>query len=124
MRRMAVRAHPYGNRGRGSWSIWFVDIPLRYLLSHSSTLSTLDSSPTETAIAKAIRARDCGALEVRVLVSSPSRSAWYGKDSTKDQLGGYEVRRRDWADVLQRIHQLTEDDWAASTIYVVRHAHS
>lgn len=98
-----------------------VDIPLRYLLSHSTTLSTLDPPPTETTIAKAIRAQDDDALQVRVLVSAPSRSAWYGKDSVKDELGGYEVRRGDWADALQRAQQLTEDDWATSTIYAVRH---
>ncbi|KAI0717963.1 hypothetical protein C8Q72DRAFT_789418 [Fomitopsis betulina] len=92
-------------------------IPLRYLLSHSTTLSTLDPPPTETTIAKAIRAQDDDALQVRVLVSAPSRSAWYGKDSVKDELGGYEVRRGDWADALQRAQQLTEDDWATSTIY-------
>lgn len=118
---MAVRISPYDSLGRCSRSVWFVDIPLRYLLSHSTTLSTLDPPPTETAIAKTIRSQDDDALEIRVLVSAPSRSAWYGKDSARDQLGGYEVRRRDWADVLQRIQQLTEDDWTASTIYAVCH---
>ncbi|KZT70319.1 hypothetical protein DAEQUDRAFT_750444 [Daedalea quercina L-15889] len=93
-------------------------IPLQFLLSHSAVLSTLDPSPTEAAIVKVIRAQNSDLLDVRVLVSAPSRAAWYGKESGRGQLGGYEVRRQDWAEVLQCTQQLTEDDWAARSIYI------
>ncbi|KAH9833803.1 uncharacterized protein C8Q71DRAFT_860076 [Rhodofomes roseus] len=93
-------------------------IPLRYLLSHSPVLTGLDPSPSETVVAKVVRAQECAFLDIRVLVSAPSRAAWYGKDSAEDVLGGYEVRRRDWPEALRRIHQLTEDDWAARSVYV------
>ncbi|KAI9057683.1 hypothetical protein FKP32DRAFT_1660778 [Trametes sanguinea] len=56
-------------------------------------------------------------------VSAPPKAAWYGSDpsSSTDDLGGYEVRRRDWRDALSRARSSTRHEWESRTVYVVRH---
>ena len=84
-------------------------------------MSHLPVKPSQALLVRAIRAQSDCPLEVRMLVSSPSKAAWYGKDSTsKDDLGGYEIRRKDWSDALSRVRNSTRNEWEARTVYMVR----
>ena len=95
-------------------------IPLSYLLQQSTYLHHIGTRPPDTALVKAVRSHAQDSLEVRMLVTSPSKAAWYGKDSEKDEQGGYEIRRKDWSDALIRVRNSTRHEWEARTIYMVR----
>ena len=56
-----------------------------------------------------------------MLVTSPSKGAWYGKDpSSKQDSGGYEIRLTHWADALARANNSLRNEWEERTVYVVR----
>ncbi|GBE80054.1 hypothetical protein BKA93DRAFT_730353 [Sparassis latifolia] len=93
-------------------------IPLRYLMRHSPFLSNLTPSPVEAVLAKAIRTHTSDHLDVRMLVSEPSRSSWRGKDTTEDDVGGFEVRRKTWRTVLQVARNYARHEWESRTIYM------
>ena len=46
--------------------------------------------------------------------------AWYGKEPSTSEQGGYEIRRKDWADALTRVRNSTRPEWEARTVYMVR----
>ncbi|KAF9234358.1 hypothetical protein BU15DRAFT_90007 [Melanogaster broomeanus] len=73
--------------------------PLTISSVRSPFRGSLSSEPSETEVVKALRTYASDTLEVRMLVSAPSSSIWYGpgKTSRKKDVGGYEVRRTDWA---------------------------
>ncbi|EMD40313.1 hypothetical protein CERSUDRAFT_102731 [Gelatoporia subvermispora B] len=92
-------------------------VPLSSLIHHSPYLSKLSPSPNEALLVKAIRAHASEYLDVRVLVSAPSRVAWYGRTNVKEDPGGFEVRRKE--DLAMRNHEnLSKNDWDARTIYL------
>ncbi|KAI0638658.1 hypothetical protein C8Q77DRAFT_1048031 [Trametes polyzona] len=95
-------------------------LPLSTLLRRSAYFSHLSTRPLETAYVKAIRTHAPELFEVRMRVSAPSKSAWYGADSASkdDDLGGYEVRRKDWRDALLRSRNTNRQDWELRTVYV------
>ncbi|KAH9939959.1 hypothetical protein B0H21DRAFT_583441 [Amylocystis lapponica] len=94
-------------------------IPLGYLLRRSPFLASVTPPPTETVLVRSIRAHANAYLDVRMLVSAPSRGAWYGTDSTSaDALGGYEVRRKDWENALQQSRNSSRHEWEARTLYM------
>lgn len=71
-------------------------------------------------IAKAIRSQAKERFDIRVLMSSPSRAEWYGKASTsKESVGGYEVRLKGWDEVLKRARNMSRGDWESRTVYMV-----
>ena len=82
---------------------------------------------SETEVAKALRAHASHTLEVRIrLPASPQSSSvcqWYGagKTSRKKDVGGYEVRRRDWPTLRDRPSRgWTRARWDDMTAYMVR----
>ncbi|KDQ64102.1 hypothetical protein JAAARDRAFT_27728 [Jaapia argillacea MUCL 33604] len=89
-------------------------IPLSFIFQHSPYFAHI-SNPSELLAVKSIRAltSDVGALEVRMLVSSPSRANWYKKEvgNVRDVLGGHEVRRSDWVDMVERVGGTSRDFW-------------
>ncbi|RPD67485.1 hypothetical protein L226DRAFT_542537 [Lentinus tigrinus ALCF2SS1-7] len=94
-------------------------IPLSYVLQQSPYISHLPVRPAEPMLIRAIRAQADCPLEVRMLVSSPSKAAWYGKESSsRDESGGYEIRRRDWSEALTRVRNSTRNEWEARTVYM------
>ena len=95
-------------------------IPLRYLLLRSPVLSGLHLEKYEVPIVKALRSCANNELEIRMLVSAPSRSNWLGKQDNVSDLGGYEIRRKDWESVLRRPSMAySRDDWEKRTLYMV-----
>lgn len=97
-----------------------LDIPLTYLMVNSRYLSNLNPPLSEAILVKAIRSRLEDSFDVRVLMSSPTRADWYGKASTsRETLGGYEVRLKDWKKSLQRARNTSRNDWEAQTLYMV-----
>ena len=96
-------------------------ISLSHVLQESSYVLHLPVKPSQALLVRAIRTQSDCPLQVRMLVSSPSTAVWYGKESTsKDDLGGYEIRRKDWSDALSRIRNSTRNEWEARTVYMVR----
>jgi len=63
---------------------------------------------------KALKSHASEVLEVRMIVSDSS-SSWQSKDR-----GIYEVRRKDWEDMLHvPSREYTRDQWEKNTIYMV-----
>jgi hypothetical protein len=92
-------------------------VPLSHLFRHSFAFSSIHIE-SEAVVAKALRNRAADGLEVRMLVSAPSTSRWYGGNrSAKEELGGYEVRRTDFGTTVQRDYQRSY--WEERTIYLV-----
>ncbi|OCH89986.1 hypothetical protein OBBRIDRAFT_631030 [Obba rivulosa] len=93
-------------------------IPLSYLLHHSPYLSKLSPLPSEVSLVKAIRAHAGDHLDVRVLVSAPSRAPWYGRTAVKEDSGGFEVRRKSEGCPVHVVENWSRHDWDARTIYM------
>jgi hypothetical protein len=101
-------------------------VPINYLLRRSPFRGSLpqDTSqqPSETEVVKALRAHANHALEVRMhLPCTQSSSVWYGtrKTSRKKDVGGYEVRRRDWLTLRDRPSRgWTHARWDDMTAYM------
>jgi hypothetical protein len=106
---------------------WFYNsvVPLSHLLRHSSVISSsgkhLELEP-EAAIVKALRRDASAVVDVRVLVSQPSKSDWFQKDrnNRKESVGGYEIRRKDWNSEVRPDRDYTKSDWDERTVYMVR----
>lgn len=98
---------------------WFYKvIPLRHLLDSSKILVPLQIRDSQTLIVKALRSCASDVIDVRLLVSEPSSSTWFGSGSK--YTGGYEIRRKDWADNAPRpFQELSKNDWEERTIYLV-----
>ena len=104
-------------------------VPINYILRRLPFRGSLASSlpePSETEVVKALRTHASRTLEVRMRLpssSSSSASVWYGtgKTSRKKDVGGYEVRRRDWATLRDRPScGWTRARWDDLTAYMVR----
>jgi hypothetical protein len=99
-------------------------LPLSYLLRRTFPQENLghEHMPTEANVVKAIRSYAGDVLEVRMLVSAPSPSAWYPSwKSERDSVGGYEVRRKDWSALSDNpSREFTRAQWDDRTIYMVR----
>jgi hypothetical protein len=83
--------------------------------------SSQEYMPTEANVVKAIRTYAGDVLEVRMLVSAPSASAWYPSwKPERSSVGGYEVRRKDWSTLLDNTtREFTRSQWDDRTIYMV-----
>ncbi|KAG9317756.1 hypothetical protein JVU11DRAFT_1974 [Chiua virens] len=98
-------------------------VPINYLLRRSPfrgsfPLTSGQPDPSEAEVVKALRTHASHVFEVRMRLpsfTSPS-SIWYGtgKTSRKKDVGGYEVRRKDWS----MSHGWTRARWDALTIYM------
>jgi hypothetical protein len=98
-------------------------ISLSYLLNSSKVLAPLQLQDSQTPIVKALRSYASDVLDVRLLVSEPSSLTWFRGDNNTDDVGGYEIRRKDWVDGASScIGELSKADWAKQTIYMV-HSH-
>jgi hypothetical protein len=98
-------------------------LPLSYLMRRAFGRENLGQEymPTEANAVKAIRTYAGDVLEVRMLVSAPSASAWYPSwKPERDSIGGYEVRRKDWSTLLDNAtREFTRSQWDDRTIYMV-----
>ncbi|KAG5641510.1 hypothetical protein DXG03_004839 [Asterophora parasitica] len=94
--------------------------PLSYLLKHSKLLAPLNLENSQMPIAKAVRSSDgADVLEIRLLVSDPSPSTWFGGPNDTRDLGSYEIRRKDWEESLTRASRdYSRADWDKRTIYM------
>ncbi|KAG2042062.1 hypothetical protein BDR03DRAFT_912464 [Suillus americanus] len=97
-------------------------LPLSYLMRRAFGRENLGQEymPTEANTVKAIRTYAIDVLEVRMLVSAPSASAWYPSwKSERSSIGGYEVRRKDWSTLLNNAtREFTRGQWDDRTIYM------
>ncbi|TFK46921.1 hypothetical protein OE88DRAFT_1666711 [Heliocybe sulcata] len=89
------------------------------LMSYSAYLNSLPAA-SEGTLAKAIRTHASDVLEVRMVVSAPAKGNWYkrGVGNVKDVGGGYEVRLKNWKDVIKRVGEMTKELWDRRTVYV------
>lgn len=96
-------------------------VPINYLIRRPPLRGFLSVEPSEVEVVKALRAHANEVLEVRMLVSAPSSSVWYGtgKTSRKKDVGGYEVRRKDWEKLLDHpLRNLSSEQWDERTLYM------
>ncbi|KAG1752410.1 uncharacterized protein EDB91DRAFT_1195246 [Suillus paluster] len=97
-------------------------LPLNYLMRRAFVRENLgqEHMPTEANVVKAIRTYAGDMLDVRMLVSAPSSSAWYPSWKTeRNSVGGYEVRRKDWPTLLDNAtREFTRGQWDDRTIYM------
>ncbi|KAG2156431.1 hypothetical protein DEU56DRAFT_235020 [Suillus clintonianus] len=97
-------------------------LPLSYLMRRAFGRENLGQEymPTEANVVKAIRTYAGDVLEVRMLVSAPSASAWYPSwKPERDSLGCYEVRRKDWSTLLDNAtREFSRGQWDDRTIYM------
>lgn len=82
----------------------------------------MDTRPPEAMLVKAIRTHASDTFEVRMMMASPSRAIWHGKEGAaqSSSAGGFEVRLKDWEEVLRRAGDRTRGTWDTLTVYVVR----
>ena len=80
----------------------------------------MKTTPPEADVVRAVQKHLPDALEARILVSFPQKSAWYPSGSRSDTAGGYEIRRKDWKSVRSVTAPLRKQDWDAQTVYLVR----
>ena len=102
---------------------WFLQkvIALSYLLESSKILAPLQLQDSQTLIVKALRSCASDVVDVRLLVSEPSSSIWFGRRDNIKDAGGYEIRRKDWVDgASRRFEGFSKAYWEKHTIYVVR----
>ncbi|OJA18089.1 hypothetical protein AZE42_04161 [Rhizopogon vesiculosus] len=97
-------------------------LPLSYLMRRAFSRENLghEHMPTEASVVKAIRTYAGDVLEVRMLVSAPSASAWHPSwTPERDSVGGYEVRRKDWSTLSENAtRDFTRAQWDDHTIYM------
>ena len=61
-------------------------------------------------------------FEVRIALVEPDTNSWRnGSSSSSGSMddGGYEVRRRDWEGLTERVRRYTRYMWDERTVYVV-----
>ncbi|KAG2357957.1 hypothetical protein BDR07DRAFT_316452 [Suillus spraguei] len=97
-------------------------LPLSYLMRRAFGRENLSREymPSEANAVKAIRTYAGDVLEVRMLVSAPSTSAWYPSwKPERNSIGSYEVRRKDWSTLLDNAtREFTRAQWDDRTIYL------
>ena len=97
-------------------------MPINYLIRRPPFRGSSAAELLETEVVKALRSHASETLEVRILGSASSSSVWYGtgKTSRKKDVGGYEVRRKDWETLLEHpLRQLRTVQWDERTVYMV-----
>ncbi|KAL4081447.1 hypothetical protein V8B97DRAFT_27979 [Scleroderma yunnanense] len=96
-------------------------VPINYLMRRPPFRGSWTAELSETEVVKALRTYASEMLQVRMLVSAPSSSVWYGtgKTSRKKDVGGYEVRRKDWETLLDHpLRKLRTAQWEERTVYM------
>lgn len=75
-------------------------------------------SLTEATIVKSLRAHATDTFDIQMIVADTTRTrrGRYGYAPA----GGYEVRRKDWAEVTRRFPTFSPEYWDTRTIYIVR----
>ena len=94
-------------------------VPLRTLMHTSPVFLAANAvSLTEATIVKSLRAHATDTFDIQMIVVDKTRPrrGRHGYASA----GGYEVRRKDWAEVIQRFSTFTPEYWDTRTIYIVR----
>ncbi|KAL5487587.1 hypothetical protein ACEPAI_5695 [Sanghuangporus weigelae] len=92
-------------------------IPISYLIQSSPLFSVLSGIPPETVLIRCVRASSI--LDGRLIISEPSSSSWMRKSrSYTENEGGFEVRRRDWRSISDRVRKYTSFHWESRTVYV------
>ena len=97
-------------------------MPINYLIRRPPFRGSSAAELSETEVVKALRSHASETLEVRILGSASSSSVWYGtgKTSRIKDVGGYEVRRKDWETLLEHpLRQLRRVQWDERTVYMV-----
>jgi len=97
-------------------------VPINYLIRRPPFRGSLPAEPSETEVVKALRSYASETLEVRMLGSASFLSVWYGtgKTSRKKDVGGYEVRRKDWEILRDHpLRTLRAVQWDERTVYMV-----
>ncbi|KAL5529925.1 hypothetical protein ACEPAF_6182 [Sanghuangporus sanghuang] len=91
-------------------------IPISYLIHSSPLFSGLSDIPPETVLIRCVRASNV--LDGRLIVAEPSSSGWIRKTRNyTENEGGFEVRRRDWPNVRDRVRKYTSFHWDSRTVY-------
>ncbi|TBU42679.1 hypothetical protein BD309DRAFT_991526 [Dichomitus squalens] len=96
-------------------------IPLSYLVQHSAYLCHIHPRPLDGTFLRAIRAHAADTLEIRMLVTAPSKGAWHANaETSKHDSGGYEIRLKHRDEALARANNSARHEWEERTVYVVR----
>ncbi|KAF9819482.1 hypothetical protein IEO21_02090 [Rhodonia placenta] len=92
-------------------------IPLNHILHQPPFTTAFRTVPQETAVVKAIRAHASDSFNLRMIVSASSRPTWQ-EPWDVENVGGYEIRRKDWKEALQRSRNYSKHEWDDRTIYM------
>ncbi|KAH9983047.1 hypothetical protein BJV74DRAFT_797603 [Russula compacta] len=94
-------------------------VPIRTLLHTSPVfLAANVVSLTETAIVKSLRAHARDTFDIRMIVVDKTRNR-HGRHAHGHTLaGGYEIRRKDWAEATERFPTFSSEYWDTQTIYI------
>lgn len=94
-------------------------LPISFLLGTSPIFGGQTAHPPESAIIRSIK--ESTAFEVRIALVEPDASTWRsGAGRSNDgNAGGYEIRRRDWGTLKERIRKYTAFQWEEKTVYIV-----
>ena len=79
--------------------------------------------PSESTFLRAARSSEI--LVCRMIISEVGDWAFQGKgirsarNGDESQLGGVEIRRKDWANVREKVRRMTSFEWDNKMVYVV-----
>ncbi|KAH8106498.1 hypothetical protein DFH11DRAFT_1639925 [Phellopilus nigrolimitatus] len=98
-------------------------VPLSYVTSSAPAFAGMTPIPPELALMRCIKSSSV--LEGRMVIAEPCQDAWIGqRGGSSAGQGGFEVRRKDWTKVRERIRKYTSFQWDSKTIYVENLPHS
>lgn len=93
------------------------DVTLSYVLRESPVFSGMSPVPPESTFIRATK--DNPIFERRMIVSESAGDHQIGCSELDGSQSGFEIRRRDWLEVRDRIRKCTQYHWDNNTIYVV-----
>jgi hypothetical protein len=105
----AVRA---SLRSRLSGLIAFKVIPITTLFRRSHVFHDDNSRTTDVSVAKSLSSHANGFFDIQMIIVDKKRP--------RNLAGGYEIRRKDWAEVTLRFPSFSPEYWDARTVYIVR----
>ena len=88
----------------------FIDVPIRTLFRRSHILACNDNG--DTSVVKCLNTYANDFFDIRMIIVDKTRR--------QTLAGGYEIRRKDWAEVTHRFPSFSPEYWDARTVYIVR----
>jgi hypothetical protein len=92
--------------------IAFKVIPIRTLFRRSHVFHDDNPQPTDVSVVKCLTSHASHFFDIQMIIVDKTRP--------RTLAGGYEIRRKDWAEVTLRFPSFSPEYWDARTVYIVR----